>query len=187
MSPVLQQKTVGAHVRRLRKAARLSLRAFAEATGFSPSFISQLENGQVSPSIHSMEKIATALGATLGGFFAELQPEEPAPIVRARDRRSARSAWSRARVEPVGPFPAESGFESLVLTLLPGGRSGKHPAAQSRRQLVFVLEGRATLFLGEREHRLSAGDAAVLRAHEPHLWTNAGTERCRLLLVGRSD
>lgn len=187
MSPVLEQKAVGAHVRRLRKAARLSLRAFAEATGFSPSFISQLENGQVSPSIHSMEKIATALGATLGGFFAELQPEEPAPIVRARDRRSARSAWSRARVEPVGPFPAESGFESLVLTLLPGGRSGKHPTARAGRQFVFVLEGRATLLLGDREHRLSAGDAAVLRSHEPHLWTHAGTERCRILVVGRAD
>ncbi len=187
MSPVLEQAAVGAQVRRLRKGARLSLRALAEATGFSPSFISQLENGQVSPSIHSMQRIAAALGTSLGGFFAALQPEAPAPIVRARDRRGASSSWSRARVEVVGPLPAGSGFESLLITLQPGGRSGKHPMPHGHREFAFVLDGQATLQLGDRTHTLSPGDAVVLQANEPHLWANAERRRCRILLVGLTD
>ncbi len=66
---LLKQRVVGEHVRRLRTDGGLSLRALAGQTGFSPSFISQLENGQVSPSISSMERIAEALGVTLGEFF----------------------------------------------------------------------------------------------------------------------
>jgi transcriptional regulator with XRE-family HTH domain len=45
----------------------MSLRGLAEKTNFSPSFISQVENGQAPPSISSMERIALALGVLLRG------------------------------------------------------------------------------------------------------------------------
>jgi transcriptional regulator with XRE-family HTH domain len=45
------------------------LKVLAEQTGFSVSFLSQVENGQASHSISTMEHIATALGVTLGQFF----------------------------------------------------------------------------------------------------------------------
>ncbi len=48
----------------------MSVRMLAKQAGFSPSFMSQVENGQVSPSISSMEKIAAAVGVTLGAFLA---------------------------------------------------------------------------------------------------------------------
>jgi len=64
----------------------MSLRSLATRTDFSPSFISQLENGQVSPSIHSMEKIANTLGVTLGAFFAAIGPGEGGLVLRRTER-----------------------------------------------------------------------------------------------------
>ncbi len=66
---LLKQEVIGRYVRQLRARAGLSTRALGSRTGFSASFISQLEHGLVSPSIGSMQKIATALGVTLGEFF----------------------------------------------------------------------------------------------------------------------
>jgi len=66
---LLKQQVIGHHVRQLRRRAGLSSRALGGRTNFSASFISQLENGLVSPSIGSMQKIAAALGVTLGEFF----------------------------------------------------------------------------------------------------------------------
>jgi mannose-6-phosphate isomerase-like protein (cupin superfamily) len=63
MSKPVEPRIIGEHVRRLRLKRHASVRAFAAQTGFSPSFISQLENGQVSPSLGSMQKIAEALGS----------------------------------------------------------------------------------------------------------------------------
>ena len=71
MTSPLKQQMVGAHVRRLRTDRGLSLRALAAETGFSPSFMSQVENGQVSPSISSMEKIAN--GGDGARFIAYLE------------------------------------------------------------------------------------------------------------------
>jgi len=60
----------------------MSLRSLASRTDFSPSFISQVENGVVSPSIASMEKIAGALGVTLGEFFAAAAEGEATSALR---------------------------------------------------------------------------------------------------------
>lgn len=183
LEPVTRQQAVGAHVRRLREAVGLSLRALAAQTGFSPGFISQLENGQVSPSIQSMEKIAGALGATLGTFFAEVGKVGGQPVVRAGDRRSLHSGWSGAELEALAALPSQVPFEPLLVTLEPGGRSGKHPAAAQRDAFAFVLEGDVTLRLGPDEHQLSAGDAICLLAAEPRLWHNQGQRDCRVLIV----
>ena len=62
---------VGERIRQLRLGLGMSVRALAAKTGFSPSLISQAENSQVTPSIGSLERIAMALGVSLGQFFAE--------------------------------------------------------------------------------------------------------------------
>jgi len=58
MSPV----NVGERIRQLRLGLGMSVRTLAAKTGFSPSLISQAENGQVTPSIGSLERIPWPLG-----------------------------------------------------------------------------------------------------------------------------
>ncbi len=182
MTRLLKQHAVGEWVRRLRTEARMSLRALATATDFSPSFISQVENGVVSPSIASMEKIATALGVSLGEFFAAAAEGEAGLIVRAQDRLQMSSLWSHGRVEALAPMTGRR-LEPVFITLDPGGRSGKHPHATGIEQFVFVVEGQPTLALGPEEHVLGPGDAVTIRAQELHRWENRTTAPVRILVV----
>lgn len=182
--PVLKQQQVGEHVRRLREQARLSVRALAARTDFSPSFISQLEHGQVSPSIHSMEKITNVLGATLGSFFAALGPGEGALILRRADRERVPSSWSNAELESlVRPSP-QYRLDPILITLAPAGRSGKHPIPHRTEEFALVLKGRVTLRLGPDEHMLSTGDSVTLLPGELRLWVNASRAACQVLIVG---
>ena len=128
MSVLLKQEAVGACVRQLRTEQRMSLRTLASRTDFSPSFISQVENGVVSPSIASMQKIAKVLGVSLGEFFAAAAGGEAALIVRAADRLRMTSQWSQARVDGLAPITGRR-LEPILITLDPGGRTGKHPYA----------------------------------------------------------
>lgn len=180
----LKQQQVGQHVRRLREQARLSVRALAARTDFSPSFISQLENGQVSPSIHSMEKIAGVLGATLGSFFAAIGSGEGGLILRRAERQRLPSSWSNAEIEALGRSSAQRRFEPILIVLSPGGRSGKHPVAHRAEEFAMILKGRVTLRLGPDEHRLAAGDSVTLLPGELRLWLNEGKTTCQILIVG---
>lgn len=183
-SLALKQQQVGQHVRRLREQARLSVRALAARTDFSPSFISQLENGLVSPSIHSMEKIAHTLGATLGSFFAAIGPGEGGLVLRRADRQPLPSSWSNAEISSLGRHTPSHRLDPLLITLAPGGRSGKHPVSHRTEEFAMVIKGRVDLRLGPDEYHLSAGDSVTLLPGELRLWSNAGKAACQVLIVG---
>jgi len=179
----LKQQRVGEHVRRLRVQAGISLRTLARHTGFSASFMSQLENGRVSPSISSMEKIAAALGATLGEFFAAAAGGEGGLIVRAAERQAMSSGWSKADIEALSLSRSTAHLEAILVTLRPGGRSGKHPYPHPREELAFVVQGEVKLNLGPEEHRLRRGDAATILPGELRLWRNEARAPARILIV----
>ena len=179
------ENRVGEVIGRLRKRTGLSLRALGSRTGFSASFLSQLEKNQVSPSIGSLERIASELGVKLGDLFETSATPAPS-VVRAGARAAFTSTWSRARVESLIPPGARSGLEALVITMAGGGSSGEHPAIQRATQFVYVLDGRITLLVGETRSELSAGDAVTIPRRSPHRWQNDGSEPARVLLVSRS-
>jgi len=180
---LLKQQIVGKHVRRLRTENGTSLRGLASQTGFSPSFMSQVENGQVSPSISSMERIAEALGVTLGEFFAAAAGGEGGLIIHAADRQGLSSGWSSAEIEALSVLRPTTRLEPVLITLRPGGRSGKHPYAHPREEFAFVLDGRVTLTLGPERHRLKKGDAATILPQELRLWVNESARPARILIV----
>lgn len=182
MSPLLKQHAVGAWVRELRTQQGLSLRTLATRTDFSPSFISQVENGVVSPSISSMEKIANALGVTLAEFFAAAVQGEAVLIVRTEDRLEMLSGWSRGRLEALSPMRGRR-QEPVLMTLEPGGRSGKHPYSHSAEEFAYVVEGEAILTLGPEVHTLHAGDAVTIRPQELRRWENKSASIVRVLIV----
>lgn len=180
---LLKQQVVGERVRRLRLAARISLRALAGQTDFSPSFISQVENGLVSPSIASMEKIASTLGVTLGEFFSGAAEADGVLIVRAADRVQGSSLWSHAQIEPLAPITETRKFEPVLITLEPEGRSSKHPVAAGKEEFAYVLEGELVLVLGPDEYTIKAGDAVTIRPQELRKWENRSTATARVLVV----
>ena len=57
------RKLVGRNVRRLRVARDMTQEQFAEASGFSQQYISDLERGRRNPTVVSLFELAQALGA----------------------------------------------------------------------------------------------------------------------------
>jgi len=58
------RRLVGENVRRLRIAASLTQEQFAERSGFSQQYISDLERGRRNPTVVTLFELASALGAT---------------------------------------------------------------------------------------------------------------------------
>jgi transcriptional regulator with XRE-family HTH domain len=58
------RKLVGFNVRRIRGARGMTQEQFAERSGFSQQYISDLERGRRNPTIVSLYELAMALGVT---------------------------------------------------------------------------------------------------------------------------
>lgn len=65
------RKLVGRNVRRLRLAAGMTQEQYAEASGFSQQYISDLERGQRNPTVVSLLELAAPLGASPAELIGE--------------------------------------------------------------------------------------------------------------------
>jgi transcriptional regulator with XRE-family HTH domain len=176
------EKNLGTLVRQLREGRGLSLRSLAERSGFSGAFLSQVENGQASPSISSMERIASALGVTMGEFFRAAEKQH-LPVVRASERIGLSSGWSRAKIESLGASQPGRKLEGVVIVIQPGGTSGKDAYPLSSEQIAVIFEGELELTLGDEEHKLWRGDSATLRAGVPRRWRNVSDKPAQVMIV----
>ncbi|MBA3556859.1 MAG: helix-turn-helix domain-containing protein [Gemmatimonadales bacterium] len=174
---------LGESMRRLREEQQLSLRALAERTGFSASFLSQVENGQASPSLASMERIAAALGVTLSQFFQTAEGNASPAVVRVAQRVRLDSKWSRARIEALAADRPGARLDPILVTLEPGSTSGTRAFTSPREEFALLLEGSAVLTLETTEQLLECGDSVVIRAGVARRWRNDTLSPTKIIIV----
>lgn len=176
---------LGAKLRDLRMQRGISVRTFAAQVGFSPSFISQLEADVVSPSINSLEKIAGALGVTLGQLFSSLEGNvTPRIVVRHDDRASYTSTWSNSTVAMLTDPAPERNMSAMEIIIAPGGMSSRKPEARHHDTIALLRAGTLVLVLDTGEELFAPGDTAYFTAGTAFAWVNRSTTDATLLLVG---
>ena len=176
------EESLGESLRALREQRGVSLRTLAAQTDFSPSFLSQIENGQCSPSISSMERIAKALDVTLWQFFRGAESAK-AQIVRSDERSHLTLEWSRADLEGLGFFGDGSQFQAVSVRIKPGGISGKHATPSINDEFAFILEGQLILALEDAEQVVCKGDSVTIPVGAPRQWRNETNELAQILIV----
>ena len=176
---------LGARLRTLRSARKLSLDLLAEMSGVSRSMISLVERGAASPTAYVLDKLAAALGVTLASLFAEEPHSDASPVARRKDQmvwRDPGTGYERRNLSPPGfPSPIE-----LVEVLLPAeGRVAYESSARSVtiHQQLWILEGEIELTQGEARFQLAAGDCLAKRVDGPNAYHNPGRTRARYLVA----
>ncbi len=70
-------ESIGINVRKLRKKSNYTLKNLSDKTGLSIALLSRIENGQLSPSVNTLDKIASALGIEISHILQEeLSPDQ---------------------------------------------------------------------------------------------------------------
>lgn len=174
---------VGSRLRDARQKSNLSLRALAEKTGFSASFLSQIELGQASPSLGSLQRIADVLGVTVAGLVAN--ESASGVVLRKSARASHRSEWSKATLESLLPADSDDKLQAVLIRLDEGGKTGALSNAPGRRLLGYCTAGTAVALLSEpsEEIAISAGDCVVLDGPRTAAWENRSDAAVELFVV----
>jgi transcriptional regulator with XRE-family HTH domain len=172
---------VGLRLRAFRQERRLSLRALAELCDLSPNTISLIERGTSSPSVSTLQRLATALGVPITSFFTE--PVERRSVILTRADERARSGSSSVVLESLGYGLEEQACDPFVVTLKEGASSGDKVMIHSGHELVFCLEGELDYEIAGEHHRLKPGDALLFHADLPHRWHNPNTVPAVFLLI----
>lgn len=145
---------IGERIRTRRKEKELSLRELGEMTGVSASFLSQVENDQVSPSLNSLQSIATALKVPMFYFLNDVQG---GAVVRAGERRKLYFADSKIGYDLLTPDFSRQ-MMSFIIRFKPYARRIAMPLARSTEQWMHVLQGCMKIMVGTDTYMLDPGD-----------------------------
>ncbi len=177
---------LGARLRALRRDRGLLQKQLADKAGLTPSMMSQLESGRLTPTLPTLGKLAGALGLSIPEL---LEPPAAAMRIHISRRRehpivSFENCAERWTVLGAGLF--EGKVRAVVATI-----NGKRPSLSTDKviikpgqmKLFYVLQGRVNLHYAGESHLMGEGDSALLDGGAPHKWDNAGRGRARVLWV----
>ena len=175
--------TIGEKLKALRESQRLSLRDLGEKVDLSASFLSQLELGQVSPSIASLENIANVLNVHITHFFDDPKKTDSV-VMRRNERRRIYSKGSKAIIQPLAHEISKKKIEPFMLTLEIGGEGGEHPySSRHGEEFGIVIQGKVRFTLEQNEYILEEGDSVYFNSTKPHNWKNIGKNEAIIILV----
>lgn len=151
---------VGPRLAELRRERDLTLAALSRSTGISTSTLSRLESGQRKATLELLLPIARAHGVGLDDLVGA-EPSVPDPRVRGLQpiQMGKAAAYPLTR-GPVQPRPYR-------LVYPPGLGCGELRTHEGY-EWVYVISGRLTLLLGDKEIVLGSGEAAEFDCHVPH-------------------
>lgn len=176
---------LGAKLRGEREGQGIAVRELARRLGVSPSLISQIERGLVTPSVGTLWSMTTELGLTMDELFRTAEQEGPRagrgadgrplrvadPLQRGDRRKSIRLAggvaWERLTAEP------DDALEFLYVKYEAGAESCPEDSflRHGGREYAYLLEGRLGVQIGFERYELGPGDSISFDSQIPHrLW-----------------
>ncbi len=170
---------IGTKIRSIRKRKQITIAQMCEATGLSKGFISNVENNNTSPSIQTLQTIASFLEVPLP--YLLLEKQQHMKIVKKHERTY--SSHNDLKIEHIA---SKDGLRMMLVESEPGASMGQ-PHAHAGIEAHLVLKGQILAEQGEDSCILEAGDSFSWNACVPHFVKNVGEETAQILIAVYSD
>ena len=166
----VELQAVGRNLAELRAARGLTLQGLADLTGYTVSYLSQIERGESVPSLSGLASVAAALGVEMRALFKEVAGPR-LHVSRASKPLALRTGLSDSddpahRYTVLGAHGNEGAYTALIHHLPPS-----EPPLRYRHfgeRFALVLAGSVRLTLSGEPHDLGEGECIHYGSHEEH-------------------
>ncbi|AMB75516.1 MULTISPECIES: XRE family transcriptional regulator [Pantoea] len=172
---------IGLKVKFERERRGWSLTDLAENSGVSRAMIHKIERGESSPTATLLARLSGAFDMSMSQLLAETEART-GMLVRYEDQavwQDPETGYIRRHASP-GQIPVD-----LVSIELPANTAVPMPAISylSRRQLIWVIEGKLTFIEGSTTFEMSPGDCLELGDPADCIFKNDTGDLCRYAVV----
>ncbi len=175
----------GERLQAVRKQQGLSQRELARRAEVTNSTLSMIEQGKVSPSVGSLEKILSAIPMTLQEFFSDNLEIQP-PVFRADDFVKVQKQGTQNYIMPL----TEAGRDDVYLSrqcYAPGAHIASEWMIRKGFVGGMVVAGELVLTLEGAQYIVSQGEGFHFSLHRSHSLANHSEQECVVISVSFSD
>ncbi|MFM2480646.1 cupin domain-containing protein [Celerinatantimonas sp. YJH-8] len=170
---------VGAQLKTIRLMRGLTQRQLARQSGVTNSMISQIEQGQVNPSVGSLKKILDAIPISMAEFFSlELEPE---PKCFFNTEELIDLGDGHIQMLLVGSRRPDRKLAMIYEIYPPGADTGEDMMSHDGEESGIIIQGQIELTIGQQTQILKTGEAYYFNTRRPHRFRNPSDETCELI------
>lgn len=169
---------VGARIRQRRKELGYSLRELGSRTNLTASFLSQVENGQSSLSLASLQRIATALEVPMFAFLDNTEPRSP--VVRSCERPRLETSDPEIAYELMSR-DLGGRLMAIMIRVQPGGRRIAERLSQPTDEVMYVVQGRLSVIIDDQNYTLEPGDSVSYAGRSLREFSALGDEELQIV------
>lgn len=181
---------LGKIIRKIRHAKKMNIRELSEKVGVSKSLISQVERGDVFPSLTTLDRIAVVLKVPISEFFMIENSgiNENEIIVRKKHRKKIKLNDSKVIYNLLTPSLKKS-IEFLIIEVPPYvyKEQVKTTFKHKGEEYFIVLEGQLNLHIGDQEYVLYEGDSGCFDSNTKHTFENKTGSKTVYLIAATSS
>jgi transcriptional regulator with XRE-family HTH domain len=172
-------------VRRLRREAGLTLSELGKRSDISSSALSKIENGQMSPTYDTMQRLADGLGIDITDLFAGQRRQSTGRLTVTRHGQGVRQSIAQYDYEMLCADVRRKQFVPMLATIKANDlKDFPNLVSHEGEEFIFVLDGRITL---NTEHYspmvLEAGDSCYFDSTMGHAVVSTGDAAATILWV----
>ena len=170
VSDLTLEQAIGVQVRQLRRRVGITVSELAASAGLSGGMLSKIENGQISPSLASLQALAGALNVPITTFFSTFEEKRDCSYVKAGtgltiERRGTKAGHKYSLLGAA--LGGDVVVEPYLITLETGALA--YPAFQHEgTEFIYMLSGEVVYRHGDQSYRLVPGDALLFDSAAPH-------------------
>ncbi len=169
---------VGQRIRQLRMLNGLTQEELASRCELTKGFLSQLENNLATPSLPTLMDIVEALGTDMSTFFKETDETQ---ICFSRDDFfvDERDGYT---INWIVPNAQKNSMEPIIVEIAPGN-SSQVMLPHEGEEFCYVLSGKVTLVMGDREYEVRKGNTFYINGEREHYLRNDSAHAAQVLWI----
>ena len=179
------EAALGSQVRHLRSQLGITASELAYEAGVSASALSKIENGQISPSLATLQALARALHVPVSALFSQFEESRDCSYVAAGEGMRLERRGTRAghEYQLLGhPLSGPVTVEPYLIRLAQDSQaytSFRHAG----QEFIYMLTGRVRYRHGDRSFVLNPGDSLFFDSASSHGPEEMGKAPCSYLSI----
>ncbi|MCI9023691.1 MAG: cupin domain-containing protein [Dorea sp.] len=170
---------IGRKIKDLRNRVGLTQQELADRTELTKGFISQLERGQVSPSVVTLLDLIECLGTTASDFFKETEEEH---VVFSEEGFFEKVDEAGNSIQWIVPTAQKYQMEPLLVVLKPY-QSLEEDKPHDGEEFGYLISGKLKLYLGDKVYQVKSGESFYYPAKRRHRIENSGSKPAKFIWV----
>lgn len=179
MEPNYVNSRIGEKIKDLRNKNGLTQQELADRAELTKGYISQLERGQVAPSVVTLLDLIECLGTIPSEFFKETEEEH---VVYSEGAFFEKIDEVGNSIQWIVPNAQQNQMEPLLVVVQPKEQLQEDKPHEGE-EFGYVISGRIRLHLGDKSYVVKSGESFYFRANRNHFIENTGSRPAKFVWV----